>query len=166
MFNLTKLKILWDKVTGLEKSGAAADTKIAALEAAAVRIPKNYSETEQNTGVKWIDGKDIYFKTLSFTSPSEGNSEIDLSAETIISYTGTVINTSLLVYEINRYFALNYSPSNEKLYIPASTNAAFINRPCLLIVYYTKPDPVPGNREPDDEPETKATKATKKKATK
>lgn len=26
--------------------------------------PKNFSNTEQNTGLKWIDGKDIYYKTV------------------------------------------------------------------------------------------------------
>lgn len=30
--------------------------------------PKNFSTNEQNTGVKWIDGKDIYFKTVITTA--------------------------------------------------------------------------------------------------
>lgn len=29
------------------------------------KLPKNYSTTEQNTGVKWIDGKYIYKRTLT-----------------------------------------------------------------------------------------------------
>lgn len=29
--------------------------------------PKNFSTEEQNTGLKWIDGKDIFFKTFEIT---------------------------------------------------------------------------------------------------
>lgn len=121
----------------------------------------DYSTTEQDTGLKWIDESEIYQKTFTFTSPSEGNLEIDLIASTIISFVGTVINTSLLTYEINRYFAINYSPANEKIYIPASTNTAFVSRPCILTVCYTKPA---ASRDPEDQ-ETELKKSTKKKTT-
>ena len=30
--------------------------------------PKNFSTTEQNTGIKWIDGKDIYHITIEFNT--------------------------------------------------------------------------------------------------
>lgn len=30
--------------------------------------PKNFTTEEQNTGLKWIDGKDIYFKTFDLSS--------------------------------------------------------------------------------------------------
>lgn len=42
----------------------------------------DYSTTEQNTGLKWIDGKDIYQKSFSLTSPSDGTSTdiIDISS--------------------------------------------------------------------------------------
>lgn len=37
--------------------------------------PVNYSETEQNTGIKWIDGKDIYVKTVEIDAlPSSAGS--------------------------------------------------------------------------------------------
>lgn len=32
--------------------------------------PKNFSTEEQNTGLKWIDGKDLYQKTYVFTTSS------------------------------------------------------------------------------------------------
>ena len=37
--------------------------------------PPAYSTSEVNTGVKWIDGKDIYCKTFHFTEESEQTSK-------------------------------------------------------------------------------------------
>ena len=34
--------------------------------------PKNFSAEEQNTGIKWTNGKDIYFKTIQYTITSSG----------------------------------------------------------------------------------------------
>lgn len=59
--------------------------------------PKNFSTSEQNTGIKWIDGKDIYFKTFqidngTFNSNYDGiliAENIDY-IDTLIAYTGTV----------------------------------------------------------------------------
>lgn len=37
----------------------------------------NYSTSEQNTGLKWIDGKDIFFKAYETTVNDENNKQID-----------------------------------------------------------------------------------------
>lgn len=60
----------------------------------------NYSTTEQNTGLKWIDGKDIYQKTYVVDNPTANNAYhlIDSSlnssnTELLISYEFTVVDT-------------------------------------------------------------------------
>lgn len=54
----------------------------------------DYSTTEQNTGVKWVDGKDIYQKSYHFTELTEQRSKnYDISSDNIdfvISSEGTV----------------------------------------------------------------------------
>lgn len=54
----------------------------------------NYSTIEQNTGLKWVDGKDIYQKTYHFTELTEQRSKnYDISADNIdfvIASEGTV----------------------------------------------------------------------------
>lgn len=40
----------------------------------------NYSTTEQNTGVTWIDGKAVYQKTVPFDSSTGNESTVDLTA--------------------------------------------------------------------------------------
>lgn len=39
--------------------------------------PKNFSETEQNTGLKWFDGKDIYVKCYQTTIDDANNKYVD-----------------------------------------------------------------------------------------
>lgn len=66
--------------------------------------PKNFSTEEQNTGLKWINGKDIYFKTLTFTIGSETVFTIDntIQYDDLIMITGNVkytdVYTDLMPY--------------------------------------------------------------------
>lgn len=80
MRNDTKLDLLWDEVEELKKSGGGGSDlpdvtsvdngKILGVVNGAwnkMDAPSggvDYSTTEQNTGHKWIDGKDIYQKTF------------------------------------------------------------------------------------------------------
>lgn len=41
----------------------------------------NYSTTRQNTGVKWIDGKDIYVKTIVDTKTGTSQQELVIDAD-------------------------------------------------------------------------------------
>lgn len=57
----------------------------------------NYSLQEQNTGLKWIDGKDIYQKTIYFNALGGANVQVtrdisDLNASTIVKAEGIVID--------------------------------------------------------------------------
>lgn len=158
-----QLKQLWARVTGLEKSGAATDTKIAALEAAAVRIPKDYSENETATGIKWIDGKEIYSKT--YTGIFDGNAldVDDLSTKNVIDMIGTLNITS----PGNDIFPIQFRASDTNRFLVRVTSniltissaSTIVSARYYLTVFYTK---LATTREPDEH----ETKATKKKATK
>ena len=64
----------------------------------------DYSTTEQNTGVKWIDGKEIFFRTMTgnFTT---GN----LTILSVTPSLGNIIRMQGFLY---------YSPNNQWLTIP------------------------------------------------
>ncbi len=51
-----------------------------ARELASQVVGVNYSTTEQNTGIKWIDGKDIYQKTIAFDNTNSQVLNIDISS--------------------------------------------------------------------------------------
>ena len=159
-----QLKQLWARVTELTKNGAAADTKIAALEAAAVRIPKDYSTTETATGQRWIDGNEIYCKVFESSFSDDGTSKVigNISIANLVNLILIVGVATQRVYTSHQN-TVTISSGDISVVPPSST---FNGVPLKCIIYYTKPDPVPATREPDDEPETKATKATKKKASK
>lgn len=72
--------------------------------------PKNFSTEEQNTGLKWIDGKDIYFKTFNVT----------LNANTIIISETTNIDKIILIIgfvnvqsDKNIVYTLPYADSDD-----------------------------------------------------
>lgn len=61
----------------------------------------NYSTSEQNTGIKWTDGKDIYQKSYEYTSISGGDNifSFDLTSDClVIDQKNTFINTSEKMY--------------------------------------------------------------------
>lgn len=68
----------------------------------------DYSTEEQDTGLKWIDGKPIYQKTFFFTTPASGaiSTPINISSvSSIISIDGLVNNGVPLnfTYDNNYY---------------------------------------------------------------
>lgn len=57
----------------------------------------DYSTTEQNTGLKWIDGKDIYQKTFNLTFSSSHFTTVDLTAlnvDNVMSIEGGVCDSA------------------------------------------------------------------------
>lgn len=133
-------------------------------------IPKDYSLTETDTGLKWIDGKNIYSKTFYFeavTAPVD----VEFTLEYIISANGFSFNTDRVVpievYNINNYQAnIYYMRTSNTIRFGFQSN--LVGDSAYVTLFYTKPDPAPGTREPDDAPdaESELKKVTKKKTTK
>ena len=48
----------------------------------------DYSTTEQNTGLKWVDGKPIYQKTIELTTNDTWVSLTSLNIDNIVDYEG------------------------------------------------------------------------------
>lgn len=123
--------------------------------------PIDYSETEQDTGVKWIDGKEIYSIVVSGITPDgeTAYSDINLAFDELIVAYGILTTANGTKYDFNKYVPIAglISKTGIRVYQTAATyQSANYN----LIVYYTKPTPT---REPND---TETNKATKKKTTK
>lgn len=170
-----QLKQLWARVTDLTKNGAAADTKIAALEAAAVRIPKDYSTTETATGQNWIDGKPIYMVSIAVLVDDTQKS-YPISAynmDKVVNITGSYeITVEGELNGITRTFGFAVSSTsrftgfingNKSSFVLMASGTANAGNGYVTI-YYTKA--TAPSKSPDEEPETKATKAAKKKASK
>lgn len=120
---------------------------------------KDYSETEQDLGVKWIDGKAVFRKVITGDTPDSETSSITipLNFDTLINTDGVVITTAGETYFINRQLDVHGNTAKTGLVMARSSNVVLQDTPYICIAFYTKPDPVPAE-------ETK--KATKKKTTK
>lgn len=106
---------------------------------------KNYSTTEQKTGQKWIDGKDIYFRTFVVDNPTYDS--------TIVNWDTTGLNFITIEGVAERsdgaYFPLNFSPSSSNraniylgtpyngIYLEASISYGTITK-VSIVTYYTK----------------------------
>lgn len=122
--------------------------------------PQDYSTTEQDTGVKWIDGNEVYCRVVSGSFP-EITAAVNVNAGTIatnlnIISINKVIKTSDL--SISDYLVHQYSKSSGVITI-LSVPVSYSEGTYIIIVYYTKPTE---NREPDET----ETQSTKKKTTK
>lgn len=76
----------------------------------------DYSTIEQNTGRKWIDGRDIYQKTLNIPNFTAGTSESRIG-----SYEGTINLANYGLSNVSKVF-----PIIEKTYITLSDNTTRI----------------------------------------
>ena len=134
--------------------------------------PPAYSETEVNTGQKWIDGKDIYSRTFvsNFTTIA-GQSAVPiatgLSGYTLINVLGYAKTTSDSIVPCNCYIGTPTAVSLNVFlqadgYLVANVTPGFSECYYAISVLYTKPDPE--TRDDDTEaPEEK--KTTRKKTT-
>lgn len=105
----------------------------------------NYSTSEQKTGQKWIDGKDIYFRTFVVDNPTYDT--------TIVNWDTTGLNFIDIEGVAERsdgaYFPLNFSPSTSNranvyigtpyngIYLEASISYGTITK-VSIVTYYTK----------------------------
>ena len=101
----------------------------------------NYSTTEQPTGQKWIDGKDIYFKVVSLGNlPAAGEKQVNvnITGATVIRLEG-YYNTGTYVSDLFNLVALNnfaYDVTNDAIVVNVSSDLSSV--PAYAIIYYTK----------------------------
>jgi hypothetical protein len=95
----------------------------------------NFSETEQNTGMKWIDGSDIFQQTLQQGVLAGDTAIIEFPAESIISVDGVCNILNQQVSLVNNIYWEFYTISQE---LVLNSNLA---QDCTVIasVKYTKP---------------------------
>ena len=107
----------------------------------------NYSTTEQNTGVKWINGKDIYMKVIqpNITTSSTLAGDIKYGSFSLSSYISNVdmawIDTSMSYIEPSTnatrgFVSAQYEKDNGN--VTVSTLFARSNVPSTIVVRYTK----------------------------
>ena len=106
----------------------------------------DFSETEVNTGRKF-GNTDVYCITFTGDTPDADTSSITipLSFDTLINTDGVVITTAGETYFINRQLDVHGNSSKTGLVMARSSNVVLQDTPYILIAYYTKPNPVPGN---------------------
>ena len=108
------------------------------------KIPKDYATTETDTGLKWIDGRSVYMKAFSGTTPTEDSTltvgSIESGSLVIdISFIGT--NTSG-TYHL--YLPTDLYPRVSavgSIAISKSATASYQGTPFTMIVKYVKPSP-------------------------
>lgn len=114
------------------------DTAIASIP---VYTPPNYSTTEQNTGLKWIDGKPRYQKT--FNIAPNGYADIsDLNIDKVVSSDGVVELNNGVFYHLNIYGDAMYNAfyeidvTNGRLNTIVGSGWTATN--IAVTIYYTK----------------------------
>lgn len=108
----------------------------------------NYSTSEQNTGIKWIDGKDIYQKTVAISGFDSYGVALDITgidflvdARAILrtSYSGTT-STHITSFNYNPNGWLNvrtvYENQGGTLYFSGSSGESFVDG--YATAWYTK----------------------------
>ncbi len=103
------------------------------------KLPKNYSTDEQNTGVKWIDGKYIYQRTFNVNSFSS-SVLLPVNVSYIIKFYG-YIETNDTKYFIpyadgTDFVAIYYNDSGVYLSLSGWFTQRSIN--AYFTLYYTK----------------------------
>lgn len=97
----------------------------------------DYSTTEQNTGLKWIDGKPIYQKTIVYSNASV--SLADLNIDEIVDIKGVSYLTDGTVFLLNTYagnqYNMNMDITNDTLTI---TTVGWAFSKANITILYTK----------------------------
>ena len=124
-----------------------------------VYTPANYSTSEVDTGVKWVDGKTVYKKTFTeITCPGQ-NLQVTvnhgLSIDTLVNVEAIAHNATGGVYRILPLISRQSATSQSVLAVDATTiimnngsngdlNSDFIAN---VTLYYTKNTPVSNTRK-------------------
>lgn len=94
----------------------------------------NYSTTEQKTGQKWIDNKDVYFKVVTgFSVALVANAVVDTGVD--ISFVGKLIGVTALGSDDISVIPVAGYKINNTLQLYAYQSGNVINN---AIIYYTK----------------------------
>lgn len=98
----------------------------------------DYSTQEQDTGLKWIDGKNIYQITLTGSGSSDYTLPIDLTNLNIIDYKGIWIDSDNIV----RGDPWSTTGTWFRFYIGSIYNGVYVEcnkqNTCYITLYYTK----------------------------
>lgn len=129
----------WDALSTAQKK--AFDTYQITNDYSEALMP-NYSTTEQKTGQKWIDGKDIFSKTIDCGALPDNTSKLvaaGLSNVTVIKIEGVAIGGSSIhlphISTNSVYIEISYEASNE---VFIRTNGYFSTMHGYVTLYYTK----------------------------
>lgn len=164
--------ILAENIVHLRDAENLLDGRVSDLESTA---QKDYSTMETATGQKWIDGKDIYLRVFTGDIAEQSSSftlvyfnDLDINPLYTLGY---ISNSDETLYTFISRLDTAYVRSTGRLY-SASIPVTYSQGKYSLIIYYTKPDPVPGrapedsDQEPEEVKEPEEKKTTKKKTTK
>lgn len=108
-------------------------------------IDSDYSTTEKKTGATWIDGKPIYRRVISGTTPSTSDYTQILSLSGIafvISSEGYVFDGSSTSYCLNWYIsATNFFSTivkNDSVYVTMGASTGLKSKSIYIAIEYTK----------------------------
>lgn len=121
------------QIQDLFKKNISVESKIAALQ--------TFSSTDPiDTGMKWIDGKDIKRLVVTGTSPSSDQLNTSLNYDTITNLYGFYVTAGGSTALISRAVALQ-GVNGTTITLPASTSTSYQGVPFYYVVEYTEPDP-------------------------
>ena len=92
----------------------------------------DYSTTEKKTGQKWIDGKDIYFRTFTGLSITTNSSWQDTGID--VSYADTILN-GLAIDNAKQFIVCSFGGTGSSLLLRAYISTNVIT---TVTIYYTK----------------------------
>ena len=111
----------------------------------------DYSTSEVDTGIKWIDGKTIYRKVIQ-TAITDKTTNVDISdlhVDSLVNAYSYVMNTSETVdagtiielpYNESESYScqLNFAIPNNKIVIYSGSGIVSYYKSCTIIIEYTK----------------------------
>ena len=106
----------------------------------------DYSTEEQKTGRKWIDGKDIYYKTVEIVLPSNIASGVNTVVGNVGTRLDTLVDADYVLHLTNgsmtfegRFDLTVYLAIGGNVGMNVATNAVWFNSATMyLTVYYAK----------------------------
>ena len=98
----------------------------------------SYSTEEQDTGLKWIDGKNIYRKASILTTPQSDNVTVGSGVDTFINAFGNIVKENekyVIPCKTTDMFFSWYKTTNNSIVFSHNIKGSFIYQATVL---YTK----------------------------
>lgn len=135
-----KFATVFNEYLGISTIGAGLIVNNGVLSATATGV--NYSTSEQNTGIKWVDGKDVYSKTVMFPSAIIASAASTWTASGVTDATiENIIDAKLLNDTgsgVLRYYpgivTVDANNELEFMHFRSASSIGFLG----FIIYYTK----------------------------